>query len=52
MKLLKRPPLFFLSNNFYVDLTPTSNFSFGSRLGLNLVIQIIIGVTLAIITCS
>jgi len=47
MKLLKRPPLLSLSNNFYVDLTPTSNFSYGSWLGLYLVIHIIIGVTLA-----
>ena len=52
MKLLKRHPLLSLSNNFYVDLTPTSNCSYGSWLGLYLVIHIIIGVTLAIKMCS
>ena len=52
MKLLKRHPLLSLFNNFYVDLTPTSNFSYGSWLGLYLVIMIITGVTLAIKMCS
>ena len=56
MKLLKRHPLLSLFNSYLVDSPAPSNLSYlwnyGSLLGLYLVVQIIPGVTLAILMCS